>query len=402
MLHAIRHGALVFAGLVLLQFAGCAGLPGTEPPPAPPLADHLFKPAAERPDAAAVMALSAPMRAFAQQIGFSNRGHDSLQRALLQALYGRRELRLEYDGRITRNAAQAYAAKAGNCLSLVLMTAAFARELGLEVQFNSALVDDQWRQEAGLLLRSNHVNLSLATAFGRALGWRHESYHTLMVDFLPPDELRGLRTRAISEAMVLAMYFNNRAVEALTASDPDQAYSFVREALAQAPDFAPALNTLAVVYLRAGHLALADQALTQLLAREADNTSALANLALVRDALGLQAQASALRARRAQLEPQAPLQAQADGQRALRLGQPAQALQLFLRELARTGSSADLQFGLAQAHYGLGQTDQAEHALQQARDASADAAERARYGAKIDGLRLQAKRRAPSRPVPWR
>lgn len=392
MLHAIRRCALVFAGLALLQIAGCAGLPGAEPPPAPPLADHLFKPAAERPDAAAVMAVDPSMRAFARQIRLSQRGHDSLQQALLQALYGSRELRLEYDSRITRNAAQAYADKAGNCLSLVLMTAAFARELGLEVQFNSALVDDQWRQEAGLLLRSNHVNLSLATAFGRPLGWRHEAHHTLMVDFLPPDELRGLRTRAISEAMVLAMYFNNRAVEALIASGPDQAYGFVREAIRQAPDFAPALNTLAVVYLRAGHLALADQTLTLLLAREADNTSALDNLAQVRDAQGLPAQASALRARRTQLEPQTPFQAQADGQRALRLGQPAQALQLFLRELARTGSSADLQFGLALAHHGLGQADQAEHALQLARDASADAAGRARYGAKIDWLRAQARR----------
>jgi hypothetical protein len=41
---------------------------------------------------------------------------------------------IEYDSTVTRTAAQTYAARAGNCLSLVIMTAAFAEELGLRVR----------------------------------------------------------------------------------------------------------------------------------------------------------------------------------------------------------------------------------------------------------------------------
>jgi len=61
---------------------------------------------------------------------------------LFDALYSKRQLKLEYDSAMTRNAAQAFAARSGNCLSLVIMTAAFANEMGLPVQFQSVLGEE--------------------------------------------------------------------------------------------------------------------------------------------------------------------------------------------------------------------------------------------------------------------
>ena len=63
--------------------------------------------------------LAGPIRAKGRQSG------------LIEALYGKGQLKLDYDSSMTRNAAQAFAARSGNCLSLVIMTAAFAKELGL-------------------------------------------------------------------------------------------------------------------------------------------------------------------------------------------------------------------------------------------------------------------------------
>jgi len=40
---------------------------------------------------------------------------------------------LEYESRVTRNASETYAARMGNCLSLVIMTAAFARKVGMRI-----------------------------------------------------------------------------------------------------------------------------------------------------------------------------------------------------------------------------------------------------------------------------
>lgn len=380
---------LLAAACALL--GACAALP---PAPAaadaaPPLADALFAPPARPPQPAEAMALSPAMRSHLQQmLADVPRGRASA-RWLVEALATRGQLQLEYEARTTRTAAQAFADRAGNCLSLVMMTAAFARELGLPVVFNEALVDEQWRREGDLVLRSGHVNLTLGAALRRD-GWRSSGDESLMVDFLPGVELRGLRTRPIDEARVLAMYLNNRAAETLAAGEVHTAYWWAREALRQDAQYLAAHNTLGVVYQRAGHTALAAQVFEQLLARRPEDTSALVNLALVRVAQGRLAEAAQLRARREALEPQAPGVARERGLAALQAGDAQQARLAFEQEIARHGSSPDLQWWLAQARWRLGQPRGAELALAQAVAQSTAVAERQRYAAKLAWLRAQA------------
>lgn len=297
-------GALACAA-VLLSMTACApmatrGLAAPEPP----WADALFAPPAPLPPAADALLPSPAMRAYARQLQTASPGGQASARMLIDALSTRGDLRLEYEARTTRTAAQAFADRAGNCLSLVLMTAAFARELGLPVGFNEAQVEPQWRREGDLVLRSGHVNLTLGAPQRRG-GWRSVGDESLLVDFLPGVDLRGLRIRAIDEGRVLAMYLNNRAAETLAGGDLAGAYWWLREALRQDAGYAAARNTLGVVYQRAGQVALAAQVFEQLLALQPDDTSALANLALVRVAQGRLAEAAQLRARRNALEPEA-------------------------------------------------------------------------------------------------
>ena len=51
---------------------------------------------------------------------------------------------------MTRNAAEAFDARSGNCLSLVIMTAAFAKELGLPVRYQNVFVDEAWSRSGDL------------------------------------------------------------------------------------------------------------------------------------------------------------------------------------------------------------------------------------------------------------
>ena len=46
-------------------------------------------------------------------------------------------------------------------MSLVIMTAAFAKELGLRVNYQNVIIDDSWSRHGGLYLLSGHVNLVL-------------------------------------------------------------------------------------------------------------------------------------------------------------------------------------------------------------------------------------------------
>jgi hypothetical protein len=59
---------------------------------------------------------------------------------LIEALFTDRWLQLDYDAGYTRNAAEAFDAHVGNCLSLAILTGALAKELGLEVRYQSVLI----------------------------------------------------------------------------------------------------------------------------------------------------------------------------------------------------------------------------------------------------------------------
>ena len=150
------------AGVVALLMAtlfGCA-TPRPAPDPQPLLQDTLFAPPAEQPDPDAVFNLSPAMRDYAERELRGITRQINPRSALIDALY-RSRLRLRYDASSTRNAAQAFAAQSGNCLSLVIMTASFARHLGMPVSFQAVQTDDFYSRSGDLYLASGHVNLVL-------------------------------------------------------------------------------------------------------------------------------------------------------------------------------------------------------------------------------------------------
>ena len=260
--------------------------------------------------------------------------------ALIEALYTQRQLGLSYDTSVTRNAAQAFSARAGNCLSLVIMTAAFAKHLGLPVSYRSVEADIFYTREGDLTMASGHVNLvldrlgPLPRAASR-LTPAPTAHEAMLVDFLPPQELRGTRSVTLSERTVLAMFMNNRAAEALNEGRLDDSYAWARAAVRQDPEFKAAVNTLGVVYLRAGHRPQAEAALRAVLAQDADNVAALSNLVRLVQQDGRQAEARQLGERLARLEPYPPFHFFDLGRAAMAEGNYAGAQKLFDRELGR-------------------------------------------------------------------
>ena len=226
------------------------------------------------------------------------------QQGLIHALYQRDQLKLQYDASMTRNASQAFDARAGNCLSLVIMTAAFAKELGLQVRYQSAYLEETWGRSGDLLVRSGHVNVTLDR--------KHRRYGSMVaataltIDFLPAESLRGLRSREIQEETIVAMYMNNKAVEALVEGRSDDAYAWAREAIFQSPEYLGSHNTLGVIYMRRGDLAQSATVFSYLLEREPANARAMSNLAQVFARQGRNAESAALLRRLAQIEPVGP------------------------------------------------------------------------------------------------
>ncbi|MEO8738367.1 MAG: tetratricopeptide repeat protein [Casimicrobiaceae bacterium] len=347
--------------------------------------DHLFSAPSERISADDVFAISDDMRRFLTQRLATQMHSTDTRAALIDAIYVKGQLRLEYDSTTTRNAAQAFAARSGNCLSLVIMTAAFARGLGLPVQFQNVYVDDTVSRRDDMLFFIGHVNLTLAP---RQSILKHSDLPNLMtVDFLPPEETQGLHIRVIEEQTIVAMYMNNRAAEALARGDMNDAYWWARAAIGQDPEFVSAYNTLGVIYRSHGNPAEAERILAYALEREPKNTRVVANLIRVMNDLGQVAKAQVLTRKLELLEPDPPYSYFDQGLQAMRDRDYTKARDLFAKEVARAPFDHEFHFWLASAYASLGNSEQARRQMLLAMAYTSTRRDHDLYAAKLDRIR---------------
>ncbi|MBX3717658.1 MAG: tetratricopeptide repeat protein [Burkholderiales bacterium] len=367
-----------------LALAGCAAVPPAAESD-PLFADQLFAAPSEPVDASRVFAASEAMRRYvAEEIG-DLPGSKGRQQALMDALRNKAQLKLEYDAAYTRNAAEAFEARTGNCLSLVIMTASLAREMGIPVRFQSVFVEETWSRQGDLYFSIGHVNLALG---GRPpkLGTRIDDGEQLIVDFLPPPDLKGLNWRVVDDRTILAMYMNNRAAESIADGRLDDAYWFAREAIRQDPAFVVAQNTLGVIYQRRGHLDHAARVLERALDSEPRNTRILTNLANVYEAQGRRALAQALQERLARLEPDPPFAFFNRGLAAAREGDWRRARELFAKEVERAPYYHEFHFWLAVALANLGEPEGARRHLALAMENSTTRRDHDLYAAKLQRI----------------
>lgn len=375
---------------VCFVLAACATSPPQIQPPEFLLNDALFAAPSQPISTDDLFALSEPMKLYLRtEIGRQARTTNP-QQALIHALYEKEQLKLRYDASATRNAAQAFEARAGNCLSLVIMTAAFAKELGLNVTYQSAYLEEMWSRSGDLLVRSGHVNVTLDRSKLTDTTARGPGSGAMTIDFQPSENLRGMRAREISEETIVAMYMNNKAVESLVDGLLANAYAWSRAAIRHSPDFLSSYNTLGVIYMRSGEFGWAEQAFNYVLEREPTHARALANLAVSLSRLGREAEAAAVSRRLAEIEPVGPFHYFNLGRVAMEQENFRLARDLFTKEVARADYS-EVHFWLAMASYKLGEIEPARKHLSLALQNSVTRKDHDLYAAKLAWLQKNAR-----------
>lgn len=386
--------ALVAGAGVFL--AGCATEITAPPSVSEVLMDSAFKPPTVRIDPSEALAFSPAMQRFADNEMAGPIRSKGARDGLIEALYSRSRLQLDYDSETTRSAAEAFEARRGNCMSLVLMTAAFAHHFNLPFQFNSVFLEESWSRASGLYFISSHVNISLAKPLATSpQTFSFGGPELLTIDFLPPEQVRGQRSRVVDERTIVAMYLNNRAAEALTVGQIDNAYAWARAAVLADPRWLSAYNTLAVLYRRKGLMDKAESTLRQVLAREPLNSQALSNLILVLSDVGRQAEAQVFADQLAKIQPVPPYQLFDQGVAAMKVGEYDLARRLFRQEIARAAYVPEFHFWLALASYGLGDLSGARGEIVKALENATTVKDRAIYGAKLAWLNEQRELRDP-------
>jgi tetratricopeptide (TPR) repeat protein len=370
--------------LLSLLLAACAAAPPM-PPATDLFHDEAFVAPANPIDAGAALAVSPAMRAYlAANLGQRSHSLDR-RRQLIDAL-SRGDLKLEYDAESTRTAAQAFDARSGNCLALVLMTAAFAKEMGLTLHYQQLVGAEAWSRADQLYIGIGHVNLRLDDPSIRS-PLNLSDANAMIVDFLPSVDARMLNTTLISERRVIAMYLNNRAVEVLTTGKVDAAYWWAREAIRTDPEMLGAYVTLGVIYRRHGRPAWADAALSRVAEREPANVYAMTNRVLTLRDLGRGAEAAALAKRLEELDPQPPFKYFNEGLAAYRAGRIDVAQRLFKKEVARAPYHHEFEFWLAVTYVEQHDVERAAVHLRRAKDASTTRKDHDLYAGKLERLK---------------
>src|SRR3546814_4316460 len=62
---------------------------------------------------------------------------------------------------ISHTAAETFETRSGNCLSLVILTAALARPLNIDVRYRFVPRARTWTRTQGMVLQNGHVNIEL-------------------------------------------------------------------------------------------------------------------------------------------------------------------------------------------------------------------------------------------------
>ena len=149
--------------------------------------------------------------------------------------------------------------RAGNCLSLLIMTATFAKRLGLDVRYQRVNMEDIWSRDGDLVQVVGHVNLALGRP-GDAPAPDAKPQRLADGRFSADRRDATAACASLAEATVVAMYMNNKSVEALTSGRTSDAYWWSRASIEHDPTFTSAYITLGVVLNRHGRPELADAA----------------------------------------------------------------------------------------------------------------------------------------------
>lgn len=334
------------------------------------LADDVFDGATAslaRERAEQALQFSDEMEQFALRslVNPADRGNSA--QVLYGTLFERGRVMVEYSSDYTRNAHEAFHDRRGNCLSLALMTAAFAKRLGVGARFQLLQSTELWSRGDQLSYLVKHVNVVLLGRLGEntMLGPYERG---LTVDFVPAS-IRDLRSvREVSETTIVAMYLSNLASESLEEGRTDLAYQLIKQSLRKDPQLAEAYNTLAVILARRAQMDKAEQALRVSIWLAPDGLPGLTNLISLlenRSGAAAHAELAALRAHLKTLQTRPPFADMDEGVLAFQGGDLPRALSAFLRQRERTGVDGRLQQYLAATYARLGRYDEAQAAVAQ-------------------------------------
>jgi Flp pilus assembly protein TadD len=322
------------------------------------------------------VALDAEMSAFVAPLKAVRDPHRRLL-ALIEAMEARGMFSLEY-AEVTRTAADTFHDRQGNCLSFTMLFVALARAAGLRASYQSVEVPPSWGYDGAVVIAS-HVNTAVRTSSG----------DETVVDFNIRQYEGRQQSRRVDDTYALSLFYTNLGAEALLRGDYAAALVYLRSAAAVNADLAGLWVNLGVLYARHGKYEHAEAAYLRALEADDGEPSALANLALVYQALGKAELAADYRKRVQRYRERNPYYHFASATRAFEQQQFAAALASVRKALRLKSDEHEFYALRGRVQTALGESRDASLSFERAREYEEAEARRTQSLVELGGLALR-------------
>ena len=303
---------------------------------------------------------------------------------LVRKIFDRSEFNLLYMGSANTTAAETFANKAANCLSMTIMTYALAREANLNVAFQDIKIPEYWTRKDGYSLLNGHVNLKL---FPRADPLVIRMFDRgLTVDFDPQERRKMFPVRPVSVQTILAMYYNNKGADALVSNEYSKAYAYFRAAVKADPKFDSTYVNLGFLYRLHEHYEFAELAYNRAIELDHNNLTAWENLSVLYDFQGRSDVAQTIRNRIVMKRTDNPYYHFMLGETAFDSQEWEIAIRHYRDALKLDKTKHEIYFGLAKTYLQLGDVMRSKRYLARARKLSSSRQDQERYQGKLDLL----------------
>ena len=287
----------------------------------------------------------------------------------------------------TLTASQALSNQLGNCLSLAIVTHALAELAGVTVKYELVKTPAIFQKEGDVVLASQHVQSLLLDPGpgefnGREPLWR--SY--IRVDYYPTGDTNPLRRVPTDE--FYAMFYRNRAAEAIGAGRLSKAYAYLVEVLSRNKTDGQAINSMAVLHERVGEMKSA-QALYQFGLAHGEKSAEfdlLYNYHILLKTTGQTDELANVENRLERYKDKNPFRWVSKGDQALKDKNYRGAIRYFQKAIKLASYLHEPYAGIAKAQAALGHAKAAKRALRKAIEKSRKAETKNLYQLKYESL----------------
>ena len=168
----------------------------------------------------------------------------------------------------------------GNCMSLAMITSAYAKLVGLEYDYKMVNSQPIFDKQNGYLLVSSHVQSRLFDpTFQQKKGFFNFTRPMIVVDYFSSSN--NYPGRVLLENTFIAMYYVNLAAQAIVAGDIEHAFNLSMEALKHDNQYSGAVNLLAILHKKKGDYKTAEALYNYGLFYDENNVRLLSNYVIL-------------------------------------------------------------------------------------------------------------------------